>query len=208
MSHLVNDIAAARRALATLTEVVPLLSNESRAQTRLFLAEFTKTARAFAQSATAELKPAFHELAPRWLAAFNGHSDLLRQIWRARKLGTLPARASDEIETAYLRRVLAHSLEKHGKKETSALIKEAENLAAGAAASVSDLLPQPEINAFVKQLGLLTRSEARELLTNQKKKFLREVASQRRITFTGEVDANFVRRIHDSAVRFARNTQI
>lgn len=209
MSQITQEIANARRALAALAGAAPLLSGESEETARLLLSEFASAARALASAAEAQVKPAFRELLPRWLAAFHNHPEHLRAVWRSRKLGALPARKTEESETDYLRRALIHALDEHGKKETAALLKEAASLAsAETSAADKTLVPNPEASAFLKQLGLLSRAEARELLRAQKPKFLRDVAALRRIPFSGEVDAAFIRRLHESAVRFARNTAL
>lgn len=209
MSRITQEIAAARRALATLADAAPLLPPQAIAQAAELLTTFASSARTLARSADTRVGAAFKSLLPRWLALFHNQSAALRSALRSRKMGSPPARSAGEPEELWLRRVLLETLDRHGKKETECLIKEASKAAAQSQKSAkSKPDPEKEIFDFLRQIGLLTRSEARETILSAKPGFLRKVAAFRRIPFDGVPDTAFINRLHESAARFARNTAL
>lgn len=209
MSHITQEIAAARRALATLAEAAPLLPPAAIAEAATLLTDFTASVRALARQTDTRVSASFKSLLPAWLAVFHNRTPALRSALRSRKMGPPPPRETGESEEVWLRRVLLATIERCGKKETQSLIKEASKTAPETQkAAKSKPEPQKEVFDFLRQIGLLTRSEARDAILSCKPKLLREVAVFRRIPFGGQPDSAFISRLHESAARFARNTAL
>ena len=131
---------------------------------------------------------------------------MLRAEWRRVKWEGPPQKRKDEPEAEYLRHLLFLALGEQGKKSVTAFLKSAgKHINDLTPPEANELVPKPELNAFLKEIGRLTRAEADHVIRARKPKFLKQLAEFRRIPFA-EVDGPFVRKLHESAVKFTKNT--
>ncbi|MFQ3577674.1 MAG: hypothetical protein SNJ52_01510 [Verrucomicrobiia bacterium] len=203
-----SRLSKASKTLSSVEEYLPLLSADLQSELVSALDAFSTQIESICDQSLGKLKKSYWAIVPTWLRLFSGRIDKLRAQWKAARWPTISPRNQSEPEGTYLRRLLKLALDQQGKKDVETFLKAAQkHFDAIGADQPTELVPKPELNEFLREIGRLTRAEATPLIKAKGNKFLKQVAAMRRLTFT-EVDASFIRRLHESATKFVRNTAI